>query len=126
MATIEIHQDLYGYEKKYKGLTKMQLVFGAAGIALGVATAWAANWCLGLPTMYAIFLAVIVGAAVAMLGMLRYHGVVPLYAALLKMHAMTKRGPVLVAVAEEAETERSELDRDTRRSIKKKGWECGR
>lgn len=126
MATIEIHQDLYGYEKKYKGMTKSQLVFAAAGIAAGLAVAWAANWCLGLPTMYAVFFAVVAGAAVALLGMLKYRGIVPFYVALLKMRAMNRRGHALVAEVEEAKIERSELDRETRRSIKKKGWECGR
>lgn len=125
MARINIHQDLYNYERKIKGLTTRQIACLACGIVVCIGVYALVWYVLELPWNIALLLGLAFGAVPAACGFAPVWGM-PAEVWAQKAHSMSARGNIVAYKGESLEPMKGELDRDYIRKKKSRRYECER
>lgn len=123
MASLHIHQDLYNFEKKRKGLTNRQI----KGFVLGAAVCIAVTAAIGYAAQIHIMFAVTVGLCAAMPFVFAGFAVIwgmPADEWADRLMEMRRRGRAITWVGPEVEPMKGEVSRGYKKLAKTRGFEC--
>ncbi|WP_304857450.1 MULTISPECIES: PrgI family protein [Bacteria] len=94
MASITIHQDLFNYEKKYKGFTRRQIVGAACGLVVACGMTALLGYAVGLPIHIALAVGMCAASIPLACGFAPIWGM-PAEEWLARMAALVKRGDAI-------------------------------
>lgn len=124
MASIQIHQDIYNFERRRKGFTNRQITGLAAGAAVAVGMGALLGYAIGVPWTIALNVAVVAAVPPIAAGFLPLWGM-PLEKAAEKIDQYGERGNALCLNLEELEPMSGQRDKAYAKKIKQKGVERG-
>ena len=123
MASIQIHQDVFNFERKRKGITSRQLACIAAAVALAVGMVVLVGYALGAPMAIAGTLGLIAATPAIAAGFLPIQGM-PADEFVDRLMEHNSRGNALNWEGEHIELERAQTTREYRKRKRGRGAEC--
>ena len=124
MASIQIHQDLYNFERKRKGFTSRQLAGLGVAAAIAVGMGALLVYALRIPWVIGIDLAILAATPAVVAGFMPIAGM-PLEKFAEKIDEYGQRGNALCLNLEELEPMSGQRDKAYAKKIKQKGVERG-
>lgn len=124
MASIQIHQDLYNFERKRKGFTSRQLAGLGVAAAIAVGMGALLVYALRIPWVIGIDLAILAATPAVVAGFMPIAGM-PLERFAEKIDEYGQRGNALCLNLEELEPMSGQRDKSYAKKIKQKGVERG-
>lgn len=124
MASIQIHQDLYNFERKRKGFTSRQLAGLGAAAAIAVGMGLLLVYAIRIPWVVGIDLAIVAATPAVVAGFMPVAGM-PLERFAEKIDEYGQRGNALRLTLEEVEPMTGQRDNAYAKKTKKRGVERG-
>ena len=123
MASIPVHQDVYNFERTYKGLTTRQIkaLIGAAIVAVLVVALL--GYAIGLPYIVAGTIGIIVAIPIVFAGFVPLAGM-PADEAIQRMLDMNERGSAFTWQGEYFPAMEGVTSREYKKKTKRRGAEC--
>ena len=123
MASIPVHQDIYKFERTYKGFTKRQITALASAAISAVLVVALLGYALGLSYTIAGTVGLVAAIPFVIAGFIPLAGM-PADEAVLRMIDMNDRGTAFGWHGEECAPMKGETSREYKKKVKKRGAEC--